>query len=167
VADPDKSRSEGESSPQWGLHAFAVSAAGRIRSLAEETDRVIAGIQADAKEHAARTAEDAGGDDEPAQLLQEFAETLTEYAVGLRQQCEELYEILERASVKLDVDDSGSESGDERGNDEVQAEASEGLRLLATQMAAAGSDRAEIEQQLRVDFGVVNARELLDEIFSP
>lgn len=42
---------------------------------------------------------------------------------------------------------------------------SEGVRLIATQMAIAGSTRAEIERRLRVQFGVEDATQALDEIF--
>jgi hypothetical protein len=42
----------------------------------------------------------------------------------------------------------------------------EGVRLLATQMAVAGSDRAEVENRLARDFGVRDAGHLLDELFS-
>lgn len=42
---------------------------------------------------------------------------------------------------------------------------SEGVRLIATQMAIAGSSRAEIERRLRIQFGVVDAEKALDDIF--
>jgi hypothetical protein len=42
---------------------------------------------------------------------------------------------------------------------------SEGVRLIATQMAIAGSSRAEIEHRLRIQFGVVDAGQALDDIF--
>ena len=42
---------------------------------------------------------------------------------------------------------------------------SEGVRLIATQMAIAGSSRQEIERRLRIQFGVRDANEALDEIF--
>jgi hypothetical protein len=42
---------------------------------------------------------------------------------------------------------------------------SEGVRLIATQMAIAGSSRAEIEHRLRIQFGVVDAEQALDDIF--
>ena len=50
----------------------------------------------------------------------------------------------------------------------VQAAAgatSEGVRLIATQMAIAGSSRAEIERRLRIQFGVRDADLALEEIF--
>jgi hypothetical protein len=42
---------------------------------------------------------------------------------------------------------------------------SEGVRLIATQMAIAGSSRGEIERRLRIQFGVNDADRALDEIF--
>jgi hypothetical protein len=42
---------------------------------------------------------------------------------------------------------------------------SEGVRLIATQMAIAGSSRAEIERRLRIQFGVLDAEKALDDIF--
>jgi len=47
----------------------------------------------------------------------------------------------------------------------VGGSTSEGVRLIATQMAIAGSSRAEIEHRLRVQFGVLDADRALDEIF--
>jgi hypothetical protein len=44
---------------------------------------------------------------------------------------------------------------------------SAGLRLLATQMAVAGSSREEIEARLRSEFGVVDTNSVLAEVFSP
>jgi hypothetical protein len=48
---------------------------------------------------------------------------------------------------------------------ELPAGTSEGVRLIATQMAIAGSSRAEIERRLRIQFGVRDADQALDEIF--
>ncbi len=42
---------------------------------------------------------------------------------------------------------------------------SEGVRLIATQMAIAGSSRSQIERRLRIQFGVRDADQALDEIF--
>jgi hypothetical protein len=41
-----------------------------------------------------------------------------------------------------------------------------GLRLLATQMAIAGSTRQEVEARLRSEFGVVDATSVLAEVFA-
>jgi signal transduction histidine kinase len=49
--------------------------------------------------------------------------------------------------------------------DSASGGTSEGVRLIATQMAIAGSSRAEIEHRLRIQFGVVDAGQALDDIF--
>jgi hypothetical protein len=56
----------------------------------------------------------------------------------------------EPSSEEADVDEGGT---------------SEGVRLIATQMAIAGSSRSEIENRLRIQFGVVDAEQALDDIF--
>ena len=43
--------------------------------------------------------------------------------------------------------------------------ASEGVRLIATQMAIAGSTRAEIKARLRDQFGIADVQPVLEEIF--
>ena len=43
----------------------------------------------------------------------------------------------------------------------------EGLRLLATQMAAAGSNREEIADRLRSEFGVTDATSVLNDVLGP
>ncbi|HKG36131.1 MAG TPA: hypothetical protein VKA89_06810 [Solirubrobacterales bacterium] len=42
-----------------------------------------------------------------------------------------------------------------------------GARLLATQMAVAGSSRGEIERRLRAEFGIDRPEEMLDSILGP
>ena len=44
---------------------------------------------------------------------------------------------------------------------------SEGIRLLATQMAVAGETVGDIERRLRTDFGVTNASQVVRELFGP
>lgn len=44
---------------------------------------------------------------------------------------------------------------------------SEGIRLLATQMAVAGESIPDIENRLRTDFGVANADQVVRELFGP
>lgn len=59
----------------------------------------------------------------------------------------------------LERDDSPETSQTDEGG------TSEGVRLIATQMAIAGSSRSEIEHRLRIQFGVVDAEQALDDIF--
>lgn len=44
---------------------------------------------------------------------------------------------------------------------------SEGVRLIVTQMAVAGSGREEIEHRLRDEFNVANPRRAIDEVMGP
>jgi len=48
-----------------------------------------------------------------------------------------------------------------------ETSASDGARLLAAQMAVAGSSRQEIEARLRDEFGIEDARPILDGILGP
>jgi hypothetical protein len=48
-----------------------------------------------------------------------------------------------------------------------QGPPSEGIRLLATQMAVAGETVGDIERRLRTDFGVTNASQVVRELFGP
>ena len=59
----------------------------------------------------------------------------------------------------LERDDSPETSESDDGG------TSEGVRLIATQMAIAGSSRSEIEHRLRIQFGVVDAEQALNDIF--
>jgi hypothetical protein len=43
----------------------------------------------------------------------------------------------------------------------------EGIRLLATQMAVAGSSRDEIEARLQGEFGVTDAESVLHHVLGP
>jgi hypothetical protein len=54
-----------------------------------------------------------------------------------------------------------------QGTDGAPAIPTAGARLLATQMAVAGSSRAEIERRLRNDFGIEDAEEMLNGILGP
>ena len=81
----------------------------------------------------------------------------------------------------LDEDESPKEPLDEDESAKTQAEvatpedaqnptkgpSSEGIRLLANQMAVAGSSRPEIERRLKEDFGVTDPDRILFDIFGP
>jgi hypothetical protein len=170
------------------LRSFALRAAERIGALTGEADEVIAEIRRDAEESA--SAEGSADDVEAAErarLLRELGDALADYAAGVRQQCEDVLAVLERVSVQLEPGPAGEPhpAGADGATEEAPARppeeeaapgreprageqrASPGLRLLAMQMASAGTPRAEIAGRLREDFGYSNADELLDEIFAP
>ena len=64
--------------------------------------------------------------------------------------------------AEIDVD-AGSNGDAEADSDEL----STGARLIATQMAVAGSSRPEIESRLRTEFGIDDAGPMLDSILGP
>lgn len=158
------------------LHAFTLSAADRVRSLAEDIDGVIAGIRADAEAYPEGTQAAAGSSREPpaadrAELLSQLADALTDYTTWLRHQCDELGDLLDQLAEAEPKDsataDDGAAAVPSHAAPPRGGAASEGLRLLAAQMAASGSTRAEIEHWLRTEFKVANVHDLLDEIFAP
>jgi hypothetical protein len=70
------------------------------------------------------------------------------------------------ANGETDIDvDTGSNGGGE--TDAEAEELSTGARLIATQMAVAGSSRPEIESRLRTEFGIDDAGPMLDAILGP
>lgn len=89
-------------------------------------------------------------------LLAELAETLVSRADGMRAECAALSALLERARRVIAADANGADG---------ERPASEGVRLIATQMAIAGSTRAEIHGRLRDQFGIEDADPVLNEIF--
>jgi hypothetical protein len=139
---------------------------------------VVDGVRVDAAAHAedeeSRNQHDSG---ERATLLREFGDTLADYATGLRRQCDDLLQILERVTDQLDPEASADLERErevaaaaplpEPTGERAKSGPSEGLRLLAAQMAAAGTPRPEIEARLRDEFGISNPSEALDEIFAP
>jgi hypothetical protein len=118
-------------------------------------------------------------------LVGELATELVERVEALREEAHELRAILVRATTALASGESGTPTLDgqvagerraalaeDRPHDgplqvETAAEGladgpSQGLLLLATQMAVAGSGRDEIAARLRDDFGVVDTDAVLD-----
>jgi hypothetical protein len=170
-----------DAKPPSALRGFALTAAERVRSLAEQADGVIAEIRHDAEASArSEEAEDGADAAERARLLRELGDALADYAAGVRQQCEDVLGVLDRVSAQLQPGgETASPEADEKSETAARPEgrppgearegdrASEGLRLLAIQMAGAGTPRPEIAGRLRDEFGYANADKLLDEIFAP
>jgi hypothetical protein len=116
-----------------------------------------------------------GGDED---LLAELADALVSRAEAVRAECAELAGLLDRARRLVDADTfspeavegpagvhagsgwQGPPAGDVAATDRL-----EGVRLIATRMAIAGSRRSEIEVRLREQFGVEEAKPVLDEVF--
>jgi len=107
-------------------------------------------------------------------LVGELASGLAERVEAMREEARELRRVLERAGVALgtiahpsgkpaepaEPDPSGEDPAT-RADGEAAEGPSQGLLMLATQMAVAGSDRKEIAERLRKDFGVVDTDEVL------
>ncbi len=104
-------------------------------------------------------------------LVGELASGLAERVEAMREEARELRRVLERAGVALgttahpsgkpaEPDPSGEDPAT-RADGEAAEGPSQGLLMLATQMAVAGSDRNEIAERLRKDFGVVDTDEVL------
>lgn len=118
--------------------------------------------------------------------------SLVERADGLRGDAEGLARLLDRASTRLGdlpgkteaavespapAAAGGREQVDERRPAPFQARGGSrprtsrpsdptGIRLLATQMAVAGSSRSEVAARLEREFGVADAGAVLDEVFA-
>jgi len=105
-------------------------------------------------------------------LAAELATVLVERVKGLREEAHRLRGVLERGASALgggaEVAPSGTDPVEpdevhpaDAAGPEALEEASQGLLLLVTQMAVAGSDREEIAARLRDDFGVSDTDEVL------
>jgi len=51
-----------------------------------------------------------------------------------------------------------------RPGSQISSSSSQGIRLLATQMAVAGSSRDEVERRLQAEFGIADANDILDDV---
>lgn len=167
--------------------------AARLEAIVEAAERaaesVIDDAEAQAHRYLAETRERA--DREATPLLSglgEMTDSLLEEATALRRQAERLQATLEEAKERIAID-----GGPRRAEDTGQAERQErpraprlraveeesspedgdrrtdaaGARLLATQMAVAGSSREEIELRLRNGFEIEDSAAILDAILGP
>jgi hypothetical protein len=172
----------GESSP---LPAYGSApdlldlSAARIRALVDAAERAAADIgdRADAydQEHDVDSNRMS-----PERRVTELARSLADRAEGLRRDAGELQEVLERASARLGGTPPSAElaagskgarfqprHGEGAGPEAPEPGSSDGLRLLAIQMAVAGSSRTEIEDRLRSEFGVTEPADVLTEVLGP
>ena len=117
-----------------------------------------------------------------AELLAGVGGALADRTEAIRADCGRLTALIDRTAKLVAERDAGnggaaSPSADPRSGEAVgrradgeQAQAppqgvSEGLRLIANQMANSGATRTEIEHRLRTQFGVRDAERALDDIF--
>ena len=116
-------------------------------------------------------------------MLADLADTLVARADAIRAECDQLAALLERARIAIEpapgettaassvVTESSAPlagsawDGPIANGPASSPPASEGVRLIATQMAIAGSTRAEIKARLRDQFGIADVQPVLDEIF--
>ncbi len=151
-----------------------VRAVKRIENVRVLTSRAVRDIGADA-ERIRGTAEEPNGP-----IVVRLLESLRERAQRLDDQARGLADALERAVGKLEVRASPPAKPSRRRAsskppatpvtraseaESFSEPASEGVRLLALQMAVAGSDRGEVEARLRTEFEVDDTAAVLDEIF--
>jgi len=158
-----------------GAEGLLSEATARVEELVEAADRSAGAVRLSISEKLAEL-----GETRRDVIVGELATELVERVETLREEAHELRAILVRATGALasgaEAPDSGSSRGDtparsslgaaqdaraQPAADEATDGPSQGLLLLATQMAVAGSDREEIAARLRDDFGVVDTDEVL------
>jgi cell division septum initiation protein DivIVA len=130
-------------------------AAARLAEIVEAAERAASKAIDDAEQEAQRLLEEARdrADLIVAERLRELADELDPPAAGDGSRARHL------APVEP-LDDDGEPSPQRRSG-------SAGARLLATQMAVSGADRAEIEARLRSGFEIEDTSEILDAILGP
>ena len=149
----------------------------------DEMSAQIRALDAAAERTAARIAEAAAGLENEhrredlairADLLAGLASALVDRTEGIRTDCARLSALIDRTARLIAERDSTAahlpppESKPPSlrgGEDGFAGTTSEGVRLIATQMAIAGSSRSEIERRMRTEFGIDDAAGALDEIF--
>ena len=167
-----------------GAEGLLSEATARVEELVEAADRSAGAVRLSISERLAEL-----GETRRDVIVGELATELVERVESLREEAHELRAILVRAtsalaSFEAEAPASGPSGqgsqgrgarsqadGSSRGTardgrpeftaDEPSDGPSQGLLLLATQMAVAGSGREEIAARLRDDFGVVDTEEVL------
>ena len=87
--------------------------------------------------------------------LAERADELLQRATALRQRCQRMNERLEELARAV----PGT-------THTTQPDQSEGIRVVATNLALSGAARDEVDSRLRETFGAVDAGPILDEVFA-
>lgn len=135
----------------------------KIEAILESAEKVAEGIVVSAEREAERYVDEVKQSvdreaAEHARRLAEMSDALIARAEELRRQSEELLNSIE-----------GSEAAAPESAPVAfpAQEYSAGARLLATQMAVAGSGRQDIRDRLVNDFGIRDPEPLLDSIFGP
>ena len=87
--------------------------------------------------------------------LAERADELLQRATALRQRCQRMNERLEELARAV----PGT-------THTTQPDQSEGIRVVATNLALSGAARDEVDSRLRETFGAVDSGPILDEVFA-
>lgn len=87
--------------------------------------------------------------------LAERADELLQRATALRQRCQRLNERLEELARAT----PGA-------GPNMPPDPSEGIRVVATNLALSGAEREEVDSRLRETFGAVDSGSILDEVFA-
>ena len=87
--------------------------------------------------------------------LVERADDLLQRATALRQRCQRMNQRLEQ--LARDMPGAGQAS---------PPDPSEGIRVVAANLALSGADRKEVDSRLREAFGAADNGPILDEIFA-
>lgn len=142
--------------PDRRMSAASADAAARLAAIVEAAEQAASKVIDDAERQAQQLLEEARrrADGIVAERLRELAETLDPADAG--------------APPRLRPLDGGAEGGEQAEPREPRSRAgSGGARLLATQMAISGADRAEIEAKLRGGFEIDDPGAILDAILGP
>jgi len=136
----------------------AADAAQRLARIVDAAERAAASVIDDAEQQAQRELEEARdrADRMVAERLRELADELDPPESEGR-----------RTGHLKPVETSGVDSDGEVEPLAPRRSGSAAARLLATQMAVSGADRAEIEARLRNGFEIEDTREILDAILGP
>lgn len=136
----------------------AADAAQRLARIVDAAERAAASVIDDAEQQAQRQLEEARdrADRVVAERLRELADELDPPTSDGR-----------RTGHLKSVETSGVDSEEEAEPLAPRRSGSAAARLLATQMAVSGADRAEIEARLRNGFEIEDTSEILDAILGP
>jgi hypothetical protein len=140
--------------------ASAADAAQRLARIVDAAEQAAAGVIDDAELEAQRHIEEARerADRVVAERLRELADELD--PAGEAERRGGHLRPVEPLADEDDYDDGEAPPAPRRSG-------SAGARLLATQMAVSGADRAEIEARLRDGFEIDDTSEILDAILGP
>jgi hypothetical protein len=143
----------------------------RVETVLEAAERAAADIRSDAEQWAERhLAETRRRADElvsdRARELSSITEDLLARAKAVAKESDELMRALDTASRRaLHLNGTGSSAESSNGSVQIERSrrVSDGARLLATQMAVAGSSRETIASRLKEEFGILDSTPILDE----